>query len=140
MGEVSSNILRYMTIKGISYGELSKRTGIPKSALQRYATGQTSKIPVDRVEAIAKALNIDPAILFGWFPSPSIGEEANQHLKEAYRDKYIREQEQEDEDLAEYLEELRTRPEMRMLFDVGKHMTVEQIKGIVTMLEGFKTE
>ena len=46
----------------------------------------------------------------------------------------------EDESLKEYLEELRTRPEMRMLFDVGKHMTVEQIKGIVAMLEGFKTD
>lgn len=49
-----------------SYGELSELTGIPKSALQRYATGQTGKIPAERIEIIAKALNTTPAFLLGW--------------------------------------------------------------------------
>ena len=137
MGTVSDRILAIMTAKDVSYGELAKLTGIPKSALQRYATGQTNKIPVDRVEAIAKALNIDPAILFGWIALPDIGEEANEHLMEAYREKYIREQEQDD-DFAEYLEELRTRPEMKMLFDSSRGMTPEQVKAIVAMIENFK--
>ena len=54
---------------------------------------------------------------------------------------YINVPEQNEEnELAEYLEELRSRPEMRMLFKVSKNMTKEQLQGIVTMLEGFKTE
>ncbi len=42
------------------------------------------------------------------------------------------------EDMAEYLEELRTRPEMRMLFETSKGMSKEQIAAVVAMLEGFK--
>lgn len=66
MSSVSNKILELMELKQVSYGELSKRTGIPKSALQRYATGETPKIPFDRIELIAKALNTSPEILLGW--------------------------------------------------------------------------
>lgn len=59
-------ILDAMSKKNISYGELSAMTGIPKSALQRYATGATEKIPLPRVELIAKALDISAAYLMGW--------------------------------------------------------------------------
>lgn len=37
----SSRIRSAREKSGLSYGELSKATGIPKSALQRYATGET---------------------------------------------------------------------------------------------------
>ncbi len=53
--------------------------------------------------------------------------------REQYRDPY-----EEEAELKEYLEELRTRPEMKMLFQVGKHMTVEQVKNLVAMIEGFR--
>lgn len=59
-------ILQAMSEKDISYGELSAMTGIPKSALQRYATGATSKIPLPRVEQIAQALGLSAAYLMGW--------------------------------------------------------------------------
>lgn len=51
---------------GFSYSELSELTGISKSSLQRYATGETHKIPIDCVEAIAKATRKDAAYLMGW--------------------------------------------------------------------------
>ena len=41
-------------------------TGIPKSALQRYATGETEKIPINRLQIIAKALNVSAEYLMGW--------------------------------------------------------------------------
>lgn len=44
---------------GMSYRELSEKTGYSKSVLQRYESGTTKKIPVDRLEVIAKALNLD---------------------------------------------------------------------------------
>lgn len=62
----SERILKIIKEKNVSYGELSKLTAIPKSALQRYATGETPKIPLDRLEIIAKALNVSPAYLMGW--------------------------------------------------------------------------
>ena len=52
--------------KNISYGELSKSTGIPKSALHRYATGETLKIPLDRIESIARVLGVSAAYIMGW--------------------------------------------------------------------------
>lgn len=66
MSAISKRILDLITTKDISYGELSDRTGIPKSALQRYATGQTEKIPIDRLQVIANALNTSAAALMGW--------------------------------------------------------------------------
>ncbi len=49
---------------GISFQELSDKTGFSKSVLQRYEKGTTKKIPIDRIEIIAKALNIDPFSLY----------------------------------------------------------------------------
>lgn len=51
---------------GLSYVELEKKTGISKSALQRYATGSTKKIPVDVIQAIAEAVNVSSAWVMGW--------------------------------------------------------------------------
>lgn len=65
MSELSNRILDLITDKNLSYGELSLLTGIPKSALQRYATGETEKIPIDRLELIAKALGTSSACLMG---------------------------------------------------------------------------
>lgn len=66
MSDVSKRILDILSEKDISYGELSSKTGIPKSALQRYATGQTEKIPIDRLEIIAKAIGTSASFLMGW--------------------------------------------------------------------------
>jgi transcriptional regulator with XRE-family HTH domain len=66
MSEISNRILAIILERNISYGELSTKTGIPKSALQRYATGETEKIPIDRLHLIANALNTTTAYLMGW--------------------------------------------------------------------------
>lgn len=65
MSELSNRILNLILSNDFSYGELSQMTGIPKSALQRYATGETEKIPFDRLELIAKALGTTSAALMG---------------------------------------------------------------------------
>ncbi len=74
MNHISKKILSLIEEKNISYGDLSTITKIPKSALQRYATGQTEKIPINRLEAIAAALDTTAAFLLGWeeeTPAPS---------------------------------------------------------------------
>lgn len=68
MSDISNRILDILLNKEISYGELAEKTGIPKSALQRYATGQTEKIPIDRLEKIATAIGTSAAYLMGWEP------------------------------------------------------------------------
>ena len=66
MSECSDRILQALKQADLSYGELAKLTGISKSALQRYATGETKKIPIDSIEAIAKATNVSSQYLMGW--------------------------------------------------------------------------
>lgn len=50
----------------LSYQELEKLTGIKKSSLQRYASGATTKIPLDVIEKLAKAFNVSQEYLMGW--------------------------------------------------------------------------
>lgn len=66
MSDISQRLYELITNNNISYGELSKLTGIPKSALQRYATGETEKIPISRIEIMAKALHTTAAFIMGW--------------------------------------------------------------------------
>lgn len=51
---------------GKSYIELEKITGIKKSSLQRYATGETTKIPLDVIEKLAKTFCVSQNYLMGW--------------------------------------------------------------------------
>ena len=66
MSQRSDKILKAIQDSGRSYGELSHLTGISKSALQRYATGETKKIPIDCIELIAKNTGVTAAWLMGW--------------------------------------------------------------------------
>lgn len=66
MGEISQRLLKAIVASGYSYGELSKLTQIPKSALQRYASGTTDKIPIDRLQTIANAVGVSAESLMGW--------------------------------------------------------------------------
>ena len=51
---------------GLSFGEISKRTGIPKSSVHRYAQGKTKKIPIDAVRLIADATGVSKDYIMGW--------------------------------------------------------------------------
>ena len=70
MSEISEKLLgRFLELSEnsqFSYTDLSNLTGISRSALQRYLTGETKKFPLDRVELIAKALNLPMAYVMGW--------------------------------------------------------------------------
>lgn len=65
MKSCSKRIHEAIKKSGYSYGELSNLTGIPKSALQRYATGETTKVPINRIELISKHTNVSTAYLLG---------------------------------------------------------------------------
>lgn len=44
--------------RGISQRSLAERTGIPKSAIQRYISGATAKMPADRLAVMAGVMEI----------------------------------------------------------------------------------
>ena len=43
----------------MSFQDLSNATGLSKSVLQRYESGNIQKLPIDRLEMIAKALGLN---------------------------------------------------------------------------------
>ena len=51
---------------GKSYQDLEKLTGVKKSSLQRYASGETAKIPLTVIEKLSKAFGVSQAYLMGW--------------------------------------------------------------------------
>ena len=66
MSTVSARIRALVDASGKSYQELEKITGIKKSSLQRYASGTTSKVPLDVIEKISVTFNVSQAYLMGW--------------------------------------------------------------------------
>ena len=79
---------RYERIKslieksGLSYQELEKRTGIKKSSLQRYASGTTTKIPLDAIEKLSKTFNVSQEYLMGWSDNKKINTPEKSKLSE----------------------------------------------------------
>ena len=71
MNERSLRIKRLVEESGRSYNELEKITGISRSTLQRYATGVTTKIPLDAVEKLEKAFGVQRGYIMGWDVKPS---------------------------------------------------------------------
>lgn len=66
MNERAKRIKKLITDSGKSYQELSKITGVAKSSLQRYASGVTTKIPLDVVDKLEKAFGVPRGYIMGW--------------------------------------------------------------------------
>lgn len=62
----SERIKALVDSSDLSYQEIEKLTGIKKSSLQRYASGVTTKIPLDVIEKLSKAFNVSQEYLMGW--------------------------------------------------------------------------
>lgn len=66
MNERAERIRRLIEESGKTYKELEKSTGVKKSSLHRYATGSTTKIPLDVIEKLEKAFGVPRGYIMGW--------------------------------------------------------------------------
>lgn len=66
MQEIMNRIKNRRIQLSLSYQELADKTGLSKSTLQRYETGAIKNMPLDKLEVLSKALDIDPSYLMGW--------------------------------------------------------------------------
>lgn len=106
----------------LSQGELAKKANTTKQNIYKYEKGIITNIPSDRIELIANALSTTPAYLMGW----------NENLSETLVN--------DDEELTEYLEELKTRPELRMIFSLTKNATKKDVEKAVKVIEAMLSE
>lgn len=63
---ISLKIKKAINDSGFTLMELQQKTGISKSAIQRYASGDTDKIPIDALKKIAKVTDVPASYLMGW--------------------------------------------------------------------------
>ncbi|MCQ2439450.1 MAG: helix-turn-helix transcriptional regulator [Oscillospiraceae bacterium] len=100
--------------------DLANALGVSKSTISLYENGNREP-DFEMMERIADHFNVNMSTFFsdGIVPSPSAV----------------------DPELTAYLEELRTRPEMRMLFSVAKDASKADIEKAVAIIEALrKTE
>ena len=64
---IQSDRIRYeMQRNSLTLVEIEQRTGIKKSSMQRYVSGETGKIPMSAIEKLAKLFGVSGAYLMGW--------------------------------------------------------------------------
>ncbi len=109
-------IQKARTDAGLTMEELAQAIGTTKQTIYKYESDIVTNIPMDKIKAMANVLNVSPTQLLGWEESP-----------------------EQDEDIMALREQLRRSPETRMLFDVTKHATPEQIKAVAEMLKQWRS-
>lgn len=63
---IGQNIKKYRLSRGYTLDEVARKIGVSRQTMSRYETGVISNIPSDKIEAIARALDISPALLMDW--------------------------------------------------------------------------
>ena len=66
MSVQSDRIRSEMLRNSLTLIEIEQRTGIKKSSMQRYVSGQTGKIPMSAIEKLADLFGVSGAYLMGW--------------------------------------------------------------------------
>lgn len=103
--------------KGLTLSELAEKLNVSPSTILRWENGDIANMRRDRIALLAKALEIKPTELLdlpdnnGYYTDPAVNE---------------------------YAEQLRTNPNMRLLFDATKDMSKEDIDYVVDLVNRLK--
>lgn len=112
-----SDVLRQLRLNAnLNQEELAKKLGCSKSAISMYENG-TREPNLETLEAIADYFNVDMNTLTDSKTSAELNSE-----------------------LQEYLEELKNRSEMRMLFSLAKGATKEDVEKAVRIIEALQKD
>lgn len=119
METIHERIRRLRQENNMSQDELAKKTGYTsRSTINKIEAG---KIDISRakIKVFADALGVTPAYLMGWEDESEQG--------------YYT-----DPEVAEYAEELRTNPELRVLFSSSRNLTKEQMQEAYNFIKFLK--
>ena len=100
--------------------EVANIVGVNKSTVKKWESGDISNMRRDKIALLAKALHISPVDLIVDDPDALSSSE--------------------DDKLQEYLEELKNRSEMRMLFKLAKNATKEDVEKAVKIIEALTNQ
>lgn len=120
METIYSRIKNLRESLGLSQDELAKKLGYTsRSTINKIESGKID-ISRSKIEAFAKALNTTPSYLMGW-----------DNEGDGYYD---------DPEVAAYAEELRTNPEMKMLFSAAKDISKESMQKTYEYIKFLKSQ
>lgn len=118
MSELYDRINQISKAHGLNITSLCKKAGVARSLMSELNMGRTKTITLETAAKFADALGISVDDLLG----------VEQKEKPAT----------EDDELNRYLDELRNRPEMRMLFSVSEGCTKEEVEQAVRIIEALR--
>ena len=103
--------------------EVAKAVGVSEATVSRWESGDIAEVGSGKIAALARVLQMDPAHLLG-----QEAEAAQTAAQNAPRPQT---------QLEEYLEQLRTRPEMRTFFSLAKNATKAEVEEAVRIVEAY---
>lgn len=116
--ETMSWIERLNTFKkqaGLTNEEIARRSGVPKSTVDKIFSGYTQDPQLNTIAAIVQSCGRTLNDLYDTTPAAP----------------------ESDDGLAEYLQQLRTRPEQRMMLSLTKNATKEEVETAVKIVEAY---
>lgn len=117
MDDLYARIENMCKSAGTNITTMCRESGVPRSALSDYKAGRIKSLSADKLSKIANYFGVSIDYLLG-----------NTEQKE-------KPLVNEDEELTEYLDELKNRPEMKMLFSLAKGATKEDVEKAVKIIE-----
>ena len=118
MGTLYDNIMALCDRRGIKGGKMCADIGISKGLLTDLKMGRRTGVSAVTAQKIASYFDVSVGYL--------LGEEKEMPLING------------DEELTEYVEMLKTRPECRMLFQLSKNATKEDVEAAVRIIEALR--
>ena len=87
---IGDRIRHYRELAGLTMEELAKKTGVQKSAINKYEKGIVTNIPINRVVLIADALDVEPVALTDWERPNGSVDQSSYEQKKALIDRVLR--------------------------------------------------
>ena len=98
---------------GMSADELADKIGVNRSTIFRYENGDIEKLPLSNLQPIAESLDVTVDYLMGW--------------------------DLENHEFEEYMEQIKTRPELRKLVRLAIGLSKEEVAQAIRIIEAIRS-
>lgn len=115
--------------------DVAEKVGIASSTVLRYEQGNVLKIKLPVIEAISKVLGINPAWVCGKSENKFLHAKNSIEVRDEHDNLVVL-----DDETRNIIDNLRSRPDMKMLFSVSKGATPEDIITAVKIIEALKNK
>lgn len=131
---IGKEIRRFRLEKGLTQKQLGELCGMADSAIRKYESGKI--IPkIETLKRIAQALGVDVYSLADFDTATKL---LDQSINGA--DSTVDSSEPDDPELAEILEQMKNRSEMRMLFKLATNASAEDVRRAINIIEALRKE